>query len=200
MTMTMTTTNREGHVPPRIKSLNMPLTTGDIARICKVAPRTVSKWIDKGTLRGYRLPDSQDRRVTRADLDEFMNKYQILGGVPTLRRILAIGTTPELASSLGSEFTELRKFRVEYAASGFGAGIRLRASRPSVIVIDLAMGRIEAAQIVDGARSIHGDDMPIVVLASSEAPEQIDILMCDRIVRKPFEIADLIGAIHQLIS
>ena len=32
-------------------------TTGQVAKICKVAPRTVSKWFDSGRLK--RLPDSR---------------------------------------------------------------------------------------------------------------------------------------------
>ena len=39
------------------------LTTGEVARICKVAPRTVTKWFDSGQLRGYRIPGSKDRRT-----------------------------------------------------------------------------------------------------------------------------------------
>ena len=35
-------------------------TTGEVARICNVAPRTVSKWFDTGQLRGYRIPGSKD--------------------------------------------------------------------------------------------------------------------------------------------
>ena len=31
-------------------------TTGQVAKICKVAPRTVSKWFDSGRLKGYRIP------------------------------------------------------------------------------------------------------------------------------------------------
>ena len=40
-------------------------TTGQVAKICKVAPRTVSKWFDSGRLKGYRIPGSQDRRIPR---------------------------------------------------------------------------------------------------------------------------------------
>lgn len=47
-------------------------TTGQIARICCVAPRTVCKWIDGGVLDGYRIPISQDRRVKREDFEEFI--------------------------------------------------------------------------------------------------------------------------------
>jgi excisionase family DNA binding protein len=48
------------------------LTAGNVAEIVRVAPRTVSKWIDSGLLRGYRLPGSQDRRVLAKDLKAFM--------------------------------------------------------------------------------------------------------------------------------
>ena len=40
-------------------------TTGQVAKICQVAPRTVSKWFDSGRLKGYRIPGSQDRRIPR---------------------------------------------------------------------------------------------------------------------------------------
>ena len=47
-------------------------TTGQVAKICKVAPRTVSKWFDSGRLRGYRIPGSQDRRIPREHLIKFL--------------------------------------------------------------------------------------------------------------------------------
>ena len=47
-------------------------TTGEVARICLVAPRTVGKWFDSGRLRGYRIPGSQDRRIPRQYLIEFL--------------------------------------------------------------------------------------------------------------------------------
>lgn len=47
-------------------------TTGQIARICSVAPLTVVKWIDKGHLKGYRLPGGTDRRVTCEEFKKFL--------------------------------------------------------------------------------------------------------------------------------
>jgi len=52
------------------------LTTGEVAKICNVAPRTVSKWFDTGRLKGYRLPPTAskadgDRRVERDSLERF---------------------------------------------------------------------------------------------------------------------------------
>ena len=53
------------------------LTTGEVARICNVAPRTVSKWFDSGQLRGYRIPGSKDRRIPLNALIKFMKSHGI---------------------------------------------------------------------------------------------------------------------------
>ena len=53
------------------------LTMGHISKICMVAPRTVTKWFDKGWLKGYRVPGSQDRRVTIQSLRDFMIEREI---------------------------------------------------------------------------------------------------------------------------
>ncbi|MBY0515107.1 MAG: hypothetical protein K2P78_14535 [Gemmataceae bacterium] len=50
------------------------LTSGQIAKVCGVAPRTVTKWIDAGRVRGHRLPGSGDRRVYAADLLAFLRE------------------------------------------------------------------------------------------------------------------------------
>ena len=57
-------------------------TTVEVAKICKVAPRTVSKWFDSGRLRGYRIPGSQDRRIPREYLIRFLAEHDLpLGGL-----------------------------------------------------------------------------------------------------------------------
>lgn len=76
------------------------LTTGDIALICEVAPRTVSKWIDGGVLKGKKLPMSNDRRVERSDLIAFMVTSNFS------HRLVAKATgllTDEFIASLGFE-------------------------------------------------------------------------------------------------
>lgn len=60
------------------KTLRLPMskqrmyTTGQVSRIVGVAARTVSKWCDNGSLRCHRIPDSNDRRISRAALAEFI--------------------------------------------------------------------------------------------------------------------------------
>ena len=47
---------------------------------------------------------------------------------------------------------ETEDFRLETAASGFEAGIRAESFHPDCILVDLAIGRIEAGQIAQNLR------------------------------------------------
>lgn len=78
------------------------LTTGDVARLCGVAPRTVSKWFDTGKLRGFKIPGSRDRRIPRESLVRFMRAHGIplrgLDGATT--RVLVVDRDYETADAL----------------------------------------------------------------------------------------------------
>lgn len=67
------------------------LTTGDVAKICHVAHRTVSKWFDGGMLGGYRIPGSQDRRIPVDSLLSFMEANDMPKDSPLLQDILGDG-------------------------------------------------------------------------------------------------------------
>src|SRR3954467_5905631 len=56
------TRNRERNAMATMKIKDV-LTTGEVAKICHVAPRTVSKWFDSGALHGQRIPGSKERRI-----------------------------------------------------------------------------------------------------------------------------------------
>ncbi len=53
------------------------LSTGEVARICHVSPRTVQKWFDCKLISGYRIPGSRDRRIPREELIRFMQNNNI---------------------------------------------------------------------------------------------------------------------------
>jgi len=47
-------------------------TTGQCAKLLKVAPCVVARWFDSGKLKGYRIPNSQDRRIPQECLVRFL--------------------------------------------------------------------------------------------------------------------------------
>lgn len=59
----------------------LQFTTGEVAQICLVSPRTAGKWVDSGRLGGFRIPGSNDRRVPREALATFMSE----SGMPMTR-------------------------------------------------------------------------------------------------------------------
>src|SRR5512140_1458731 len=98
------------------------LTTGDVARACHVAPRTVSKWFDTGELRGYRIPGSRDRRIPVDQLVAFMRAHGIpLDGLDGgICRVLIV--TTGLPAALVEELRPSARYEVRTAANGFEAG------------------------------------------------------------------------------
>jgi len=50
-------------------------TIGQIAVICGVHSRYVSKWFDSGRLKGYRIPGTQERRIPRECLIRFLKEH-----------------------------------------------------------------------------------------------------------------------------
>ena len=51
--------------------------TGEAAKILRVAPRTICKWFDAGRIWGYRFPDSRDLRIPRESLIRFLKENGI---------------------------------------------------------------------------------------------------------------------------
>lgn len=59
------------------RNAQSPMTTGQAAKECRVADRTLAKWMDSGKLKGYYLPGSRERRFLKSDLLEFMRQHKI---------------------------------------------------------------------------------------------------------------------------
>ncbi|MCH7721194.1 MAG: helix-turn-helix domain-containing protein [Planctomycetes bacterium] len=121
------------------------LTTGEVAKICNVAPRTVSKWFDSGQLRGYRIPGSKDRRIPLAQLIRFMQAHNIpLGDLDTgTVRVLILDSDPELGAALVDTLTQDDSFEAETAATAFEAGAAAVTFRPHVLLVDVSRPDVE---------------------------------------------------------
>jgi excisionase family DNA binding protein len=53
------------------------LSPGQIKQICGVSGRTITKWIDQGWLKGFRIPGSRHRRVAKSDLLRFFSENRM---------------------------------------------------------------------------------------------------------------------------
>ena len=181
-------------------------TTGQVAKICKVAPRTVSKWFDSGRLRGYRIPGSQDRRIPREHLIKFLKEHGMpLGELEEegWHKILIIGAEKLFIDRLQELLPEEDDFKYELAHSGFEAGIQAESFHPDTIVIDLAMGRSEAVQIAINLRRKEDYKETLIIALASEdeaAPEKLSEYGFSESFKKPFDVALLAERIRTLVE
>ena len=96
------------------------LTTGEVAKICNVAPRTVSKWFDSGQIKGYRIPGSKDRRIPVASLIQFMKDHGIpMDGVHSGKpRVLVVDDEREIVETLQRVLVEQAGYEVRVSVNG----------------------------------------------------------------------------------
>ncbi len=181
-------------------------TTGQVAKICQVAPRTVSKWFDSGRLRGYRIPGSQDRRIPREALIRFLKENGMpMGNLEEegWHKILIIGAEKLFINRIQELLPEDDDFKYNLAASGFEAGIQAESFHPDSIIIDLGMGRSEALQIAQTLRRNPAYEQTLMVGLAGEdeaAPEQLTQYGFNEIFKKPFDVALLAERIRTLVE
>ena len=180
-------------------------TTGQVAKICKVAPRTVSKWFDSGRLKGYRIPGSQDRRIPRDQLIRFLKEHHMpLGELEEeeWHKILIIGAERLFVERLQEMLPENEDFKYQIANSGFEAGIMAQSFHPDTIIIDLSLGRSEAVQIASNLRKDPQYEATLMLALASEDEAEPDTLKSEQMFseafKKPFDIALLAERIRTL--
>ncbi len=179
-------------------------TTGQVAKICKVAPRTVSKWFDSGRLKGYRIPGSQDRRIPREQLIRFLKEHGMpLGELEEeeWHKVLLIGTEKLFNDRLKESLPESEDFKFELAQSGFEAGTLAQSFHPDTIVIDLALGRSESVQIATNLRrnESYGTTLIVGLAGEDEAePEKLTEYGFNEVFKKPFDVALLAERVRTL--
>lgn len=179
-------------------------TTGQVAKICKVAPRTVSKWFDSGRLRGYRIPGSQDRRIPREHLIRFLKEHGMpLGELEdeAMGKLLLVGVDTQVRMGL-SEMIPAEDFKIELAASGFEAGIQAESLHPDAVVIDFVMGRQEALMIAQNLKknADYTDTVLVGLLSDEDNASGFDRTLFNETFRKPFDAALLAERIRTLVN
>ena len=131
------------------------LTTGDVAKICNVAPRTVSKWFDSGQLKGYRIPGSKDRRIPVSELIRFMKAHNM----PTTTfpvgkiRVLVVDSNADAASSLADTLHTKADYEVQTVRSNFETGSTAQKFAPHVLLVSLLAEGIDATGICKSIRA-----------------------------------------------
>ena len=170
------------------------LTVGEIALLCRVAPRTVSAlWFDTGRLKGFRIPGSQDRRVYRADLIRFAEENgltEVADFLAPSARIVMIGCA---AAAVEIVRTAHPSLKVIDAANDFSVGRELVAGC-TVAVIDLSIGRRAIVSALAECERLR--PAPVIVLLSYRETTQDELAATAgfAVVPEPWaDLGDVVG-------
>jgi excisionase family DNA binding protein len=178
------------------------LTTGEVAKICNVAPRTVSKWFDSGSLKGYRIPGSRDRRIPVSELIKFMKAHGIpLDGIASGRtRVLIVDDDRQVVDTLEKVLTEQTSYEIKTSINAFQAGMECERFRPHVLLMDIHVGENDARMLVDQVRkNEHLQFTKIIAMSGKLTDGQAQGLRpagFDGFLKKPFQIRQVVEAIE----
>lgn len=179
------------------------LTTGEVAKICNVAPRTVSKWFDSGQLKGYRIPGSKDRRIPVCELQRFMKMHNM----PTSAlqadriRVMIVDGPQSRAVELAERLTEKTAYEIQSVASNFETGALAYRFSPHVILVNLLAEDIDIRSI---CQSIKADEelaaIRIIAIASQLSQSECSALLAkgfDDFILDPSDLAEVIRKIEK---
>jgi len=182
-------------------------TTGQIAKICDVAPRTVSHWIDRGLLKGYRIPGSSDRRVHREQLLKFMIENKMdAAQIDSLRpRMLVIGASElerkQIERIMSSAFEG--ELTPKFVDTEFAAGMEITADYHIVLICFSEFGRGTSIRLCYSIKSRTSRIPTTVIAVAAEDESDLDSLdMFDEAMKSPladFELGEVIAPILERV-
>ena len=156
------------------------LTTGDVAKICHVAPRTVSKWFDNGQLKGYRIPGSKDRRIPVSELIRFMKVHNMPTSALAVGklRVLIADSNGIAAEALAEALKNKADYDVQIVHSSFETGAVVEKFAPHVLLISLMADGIDATDVCKGIHSNEeSETIKVIALANNLSDSEVNALM-----------------------
>lgn len=182
------------------------LTTGEVAKICNVAARTVSKWFDSGQIEGYRIPGSKDRRIPVQALLSFMQEHGIPfdGLMSGNTRVLIVDKDAEVCKTLERVFADQTEYVVQSCSNPFTAGVECERFRPHVMLFDLEFCGDDYTTFTKSLR--ESDEMQatkIIAMSGRLSDGQLTQLTCsgfDGVLRKPFTVRQVIDSIENAVA
>ena len=182
------------------------LTTGDIAKYCDVNQRTVIRWLDKGALKGFKLPGRGNNRVKLDDFISFLKQ----NGMPVpeelaeqgMPKVLVVDDELPVANAIRRTLKPLG-VSVEIANGGFEAGSQLMIQKPDLMTLDLSMPGMNGFDVIKFVRSTaeieHTRILVISALNEDELQRAID-MGANAALSKPFDNEVLRSAVEELLS
>lgn len=181
------------------------LTTGDIAKYCDVNLRTVIRWIDNGSLVGYKLPGRGNNRVTVNNFVAFL----IENNMPVPPEFLINKKSVLVVDddlSMGQAIKRVLKkdgFQCDIVGNGFLAGSKLAQNKPSLMTLDLTMPGLNGFELLKQLRNEEAyRDLKVLVISALDQ-DRLDYaieLGANAALSKPFKNETLLNLVNKLTT
>lgn len=181
------------------------LTTGDIAKMCDVNLRTVIRWIDRGDLKGFKLPGRGNNRVQVEDFVHFLNEH----GMPIPselaaddnNRVLIIDDEPAVARSI-ARVLRSAGYETTIASDGFQGGSQLMKQQPALVTLDLRMPGISGYDVLKFIRTTpETAATKVIVISALDQPslQRARDEGANAVLAKPFDNQQLTDLVRALV-
>ncbi len=180
------------------------LTTGDIAKICDVSLRTVIRWIDRGVLKGYKLPGRGNNRVKKEDFISFLNEHNMPIPKELQKKndgkILIVDDEISMTKAI-QRVLKGAGYETSIANSGFHAHRKLLEERPALMTLDLSLPGLNGYEVIEYVRATQeiSDTFILVISALDETSlNQALEYGADAVLQKPFANLELLEIVASL--
>jgi excisionase family DNA binding protein len=181
------------------------LTTSEVAKLCGVSQRTVIRWVEREELPAYKLPGRGDRRVTAAQLRQFMRKHGMPlpgGNSDAPPRVLIVEDDLAMARAI-NRVLKRAGFETAFAGNGFLAGSLLHTFRPALMTLDIRMPWMDGLEVLRLLRKSPPPSPLKVLVVSGDERSRLDEALragADAALGKPFSNEEVLDAVHALIG
>lgn len=184
-------------------------TTYQVAKYLGVSLPTVVNWVNSGLLPAHRTPGGH-RRIGRNDVIAFARKQdyplsrEFLADGRSVERVLVVDDEQDFAEMVREYLQVKGGLEVEWADSGFQAGLTVARFKPDLILMDLMMPDMDGFQVCKMLRS-DPDTRHIPVIACTafgdpEVDRRIQAEGFDGYVEKPVKLDALLGLVRERLG
>lgn len=184
-------------------------TTGEAAQICNISQQTIIRCFDSGRLDGFRIPGSKFRRIPRENLIKFMKG----NGIPLNNlnaekngkiKVLIVDDDVEIVELMVDVLSRDGRFDIQTAGSGYEAGLKTEQFRPDAIILDYMLPDVNGNIVCKTIKSNPNfENIRIIIVSGVANPEEVEELLAagaTEFIKKPFNIADLVDKILQVVG
>lgn len=174
------------------------LTPAQVAAMLSVSPITVRSWVTKGWLNSVTTPGGH-RRFLYSDVVRFMGTRGIK---KSSLKVLVVDDDDLFRELMVETIHEMDEaIAVKQAEDGFKAGMVMSEFMPDIVLIDYDMPNLNGADVCRRIKSnpLHAKTRVIGITGHASAAIESDMMEAgaDTVLRKPFEISQLIAVLRQ---